>query len=308
MKNTRKNTRRKANTAVANKTVAKTVPRKKTAKPKAKSKAKPKPKSKPKPKTKPKSKAKTQVKKTRVKKAQGKTTRTKATRKKATSRQKPISPLQASVQLSVQSPSQRPRARLLTRPPAAPSELFVRWYRQAQSRELSDPNAMTLATLEPNGSLSARIVLLKDAQGDIYTFYTNTRSRKGQALAHEPRVALLFHWKSLRRQIRLEGKVRSVSEATADAYFATRPRGAQIGAWASQQSRVQADGRRGLEQRTARLEKRFAGKPVPRPPHWSGYGLHATRMEFWNEGQFRLHERVEYRKQRGVWRWQRLDP
>ena len=236
-------------------------------------------------------------------KARAKTgaTRTKAARTKATRTKK------SSAKQTVL-PARNVYPRLLARPPATPSDLFSRWFREAQGSEISDANAMTLATVEANGTIAARIVLLKDAQDDLYTFYTNSQSRKGRALAHEPRAALLFHWKSLRRQVRLEGKVRAVSAATADAYFATRPRGAQIGAWASQQSRVQANGRRGLEQRTAAIEKRFAGKPVPRPPYWSGYGLHATRIEFWNEGQFRLHERVEYRKVGGVWRWRRLDP
>ena len=206
------------------------------------------------------------------------------------------------------SPSQRARPLLLAHPPANPALLFARWYAEAQAKEISDPNAMTLATAEPRGGVSARIVLLKDAEGDLYTFYTNSESRKGQALAQEARVALLFHWKSLRRQVRIEGRARLVSAATADAYFATRPRGAQIGAWASQQSRPQTKGRRGLEQRTLQMEKRFAGLEVPRPPHWTGYVVRATRLEFWNEGQYRLHERVEYRKGRGQWRWQRLDP
>ena len=199
--------------------------------------------------------------------------------------------------------------RRLERPPADPMTLFARWFADARKNEPSDPNAMTLASATPAGQPSARIVLLKDwnTSGE-FRFYTNAQSRKGRELQKNTGAALLFHWKSLRRQIRVEGRAKLLSPQDADAYFATRPRGAQTGAWASAQSRPLAGGLETLRRRVAETEARFAGGEVPRPPHWRGYSLRARRIEFWNEGAHRLHERVEYRRSAGGWRWTRLYP
>ncbi|MGR4000872.1 MAG: pyridoxamine 5'-phosphate oxidase [Alphaproteobacteria bacterium] len=199
--------------------------------------------------------------------------------------------------------------RRLARPPGDPLVLFGRWFSEAIGSELSDANAMTLASASRIGRPSARIVLLKDWSGDgLFCFYTNTGSRKGRELRENGHAALLFHWKSLRCQVRIEGSVRPVGEGDADLYFATRPRGAQTGAWASRQSRPLAGGLEVLRRRVSGVEDRFAGMEIPRPPHWSGYVLRARGIEFWSEGSHRLHERVLYRRVRGGWKWVRLFP
>jgi len=166
----------------------------------------------------------------------------------------------------------------------------------------SEPTAMTLATQDADGRLAARIVLLKafDARG--FVFYTNTLSRKGRALAAHPQAALLFHWKTLRDQVqvRIEGRIEAVDAAEADAYFASRPRESQLGAWASLQSEALPD-RETFEARFAEAEARFAGVPVPRPPHWSGYRVVPDAFEFWYGVRFRLHERQVYRYADGRW-------
>lgn len=171
-----------------------------------------------------------------------------------------------------------------------PDMLFDEWLDAAKAGELNDPTAMTLATVSADGQPSARMVLLKGHDARGFVFYTNQQSRKGGELAEAPLAALLFHWKSLRRQVRVEGPVSHVSEAEADAYFASRARESQLGAWASDQSRP-LDARETFEARYKAMEARFAGGDVPRPPHWGGYRVRPERIEFWQDRDFRLHER-----------------
>jgi len=188
-----------------------------------------------------------------------------------------------------------------------PFDLFAEWFAAAQAGELNDPEAMSLATIEKDGSPAVRIVLLKGFDRRGFAFYTNFQSNKGRQLAADPRAALCFHWKSLRRQIRVQGSVTQVSDEDADAYFASRARVSRIGAWASDQSRP-LDARATLEARVAELDKRYPGEDVPRPPHWSGFRLAPRRFEFWQDGKFRLHNRIEYRPDGSGWAGTRLYP
>lgn len=174
-----------------------------------------------------------------------------------------------------------------------PFEIFNSWLDKASRSEINNPNAMTLATCGNDGRPSARMVLLKDVSADGFTFYTNLDSPKSHQLAENPFAALLFHWKTLNRQIRIEGSVEQVSDEDADAYFATRPRASQLGAWASHQSRS-LDGWGELEKRIALYTAKFHVGPVPRPDFWSGFRLHPQRFEFWEEGNFRLHKRFVF--------------
>jgi pyridoxamine 5'-phosphate oxidase len=176
-----------------------------------------------------------------------------------------------------------------------PLTIFGEWYEEAGKSEPNDPSAMSLATVGPDGMPAVRMVLLKDFGASGFVFYTNHDSRKGQHLLAYPKAALLFHWKSLRRQVRLEGPVTPTTAAEADAYFATRDRGSQIGAWASEQSRP-LEGRFALEKRVAEFTARHLVGKVPRPPHWSGFRLQPLLIEFWRDGAFRLHDRLEYRR------------
>jgi pyridoxamine 5'-phosphate oxidase len=172
-----------------------------------------------------------------------------------------------------------------------------------------EPTAMTLATSDTGGRVAARTVLLKAHDERGFVFYTNTRSRKGRELGTNPQAALLFHWKTLRNQVqvRIEGRAEPVSGAEADAYFASRPRASQIGAWASDQSETLPQ-REDFETRIAQFEQRFEGQPVPRPPHWSGYRVVPDRIEFWYGAEFRLHERYCYELLEGTWRKRMLYP
>ena len=189
---------------------------------------------------------------------------------------------------------------------------FEDWMAQAAEREPNDPNAMTLATATPEGVPAARILLLKAVDGPEasprgFVFYTNTESRKGIELAANPRAALLFHWKSLGRQIRIEGAVQPVADDEADAYFATRPRQSRIGAWASDQSRP-LGARTDLEERVTRIEAKYPGERIPRPPHWSGYRLVPEYFEFWQDMPFRLHDRTTYTAYGRGWATGKLFP
>jgi len=173
---------------------------------------------------------------------------------------------------------------------------------EARASGDTEPTAMTLATADADGRVSARIVLLKGVDADGFRFFTNYESLKGAQLAAHPQVALCFHWKLLREQIqvRVEGAVSQVSAAESDAYFASRARGSQIGAWASLQSQALPD-RDMFERRVAEFEKRFEGADVPRPPHWGGYLVKPDRIEFWYGAKYRLHERATYVREGGSW-------
>lgn len=174
-----------------------------------------------------------------------------------------------------------------------PFALFDDWYAEARKTEVNDSNAMALATADADGHPSVRMVLLKGHGPEGFIFYTNFEGRKADDLLVNPNAALLFHWKSLRRQIRIEGAVGRVDDQTADAYFATRSRDSQLGAWASDQSRP-LDSRATFMNRYADMNAKFEGRQVPRPPHWSGFRLVPRRIEFWQDREHRLHERWLY--------------
>jgi pyridoxamine 5'-phosphate oxidase len=188
-----------------------------------------------------------------------------------------------------------------------PFVLFETWFREALKSEPNDANAMTLSTVDAEGMPDSRMVLLKGADAAGFTFFTNTQSAKGAELAATPKAALLFHWKSLRRQVRIRGHVAPVTASEADAYFATRARPAQIGAWASDQSRPLPD-RFALEKRVAEIGLKFGLGKVTRPPHWSGYRVTPDTLEFWRDRPFRLHERLVFARENETWTTRRLFP
>jgi pyridoxamine 5'-phosphate oxidase len=181
-----------------------------------------------------------------------------------------------------------------------PFPLFAEWLAEATASEPNDPTAMALATVDEAGMPNVRMVLLKDFGPSGFVFYTNLESRKGRELTKNPKAALGFHWKSLRRQVRIRGPVEAVTLGEADAYFASRPRMARIGAWASKQSEP-LDGRFELEKAVALYTARYAVGEVPRPPYWSGFRVVPEEIEFWRDGAFRLHERVRFTREPGDW-------
>ena len=188
-----------------------------------------------------------------------------------------------------------------------PLGLFIEWLADARAHEVNDSNAMGLSTIDGDGMPDSRMVLLKDVDQRGLTFYSNEQSAKGQQLAGHPSAALLFHWKSLRRQVRVRGIVEPVTCEEADAYFASRARESRIGAWASEQSRP-LDSRSTLEAAVAREETRFAGHDVPRPENWTGWRVVPSRIEFWRDRPFRLHDRLRFDRQEAVWTRTRLYP
>ncbi len=190
---------------------------------------------------------------------------------------------------------------------AEPFRLFSEWLVDATTSEPNDPNAMALATVDAEGLPNVRMVLLKGLDEGGFVFFTNFESDKGRELLANPKAALCFHWKSLRRQIRVRGPISPVSGAEADAYFATRARGSRIGAWASKQSRP-LESRFALEKAVAAYGARYAIGEVPRPDYWSGFRLTPVAIEFWKDGQFRLHDRVRFTRTGEGWERARLYP
>ena len=188
-----------------------------------------------------------------------------------------------------------------------PLPVFEAWLKEAEGSEINDPNAMQLATVDASGLPNLRTVLLKGFDTRGFVFYTNHGSAKGRELLVARKAALLFHWKSLRRQVRVRGRVEEVSGAESDAYYASRPRGSRIGAWASEQSRP-LDTRATLEARVRALEAEYEGRDIPRPPHWGGFRVVPEQVELWADGEFRLHDRFLFTRNGAGWRRVRLNP
>jgi pyridoxamine 5'-phosphate oxidase len=189
-----------------------------------------------------------------------------------------------------------------------PFEQFSQWFEEAQAKSgLPNPNAMTLCTLGAEGWPEGRLVLLKSHDPDGFVFYTNLESDKGRALLHSPRCELVFHWDSLGRQLRIRGEAGALEPKEADAYFASRARESQIGAWASRQSREVAS-REAMDQAYAEIQKKYEGKEIPRPPHWSGFRVRPERFEFWQAAANRFHDRFRYFLEGNSWRLSRIQP
>ena len=188
-----------------------------------------------------------------------------------------------------------------------PYSLFGTWLKDAEASEPNDPNALALATVDADGMPNVRMVLLKSFDSDGFVFFTNYESRKGQELLGQKKAALVFHWKSLRRQVRVRGHVETVSDTEADAYFETRARGSRIGAWASKQSRP-LESRFALEKAVAEYTVKFGIGHIPRPAHWSGFRLKPVSIEFWADRPFRLHDRVEFTRAGEGWERVRMYP
>jgi pyridoxamine 5'-phosphate oxidase len=188
-----------------------------------------------------------------------------------------------------------------------PIAVFAAWLREAEEAGVEVPETMTLATADSEGAPSARMVLLKGVDPDGFVFYSGYVSRKADELERNPRAALVFYWRPLGQQVRVEGRVERVSEAESAAYFATRPRGSQVAAWASQQSEPLA-GREELDRRYAELEQEYEGRAVPLPPHWGGFRLRPDVIEFWQHRDNRLHDRIRYTRAREGWRSELLSP
>jgi len=188
-----------------------------------------------------------------------------------------------------------------------PFRLFAEWLEDATRSEVNDPNALALATVDPDGLPDVRMVLLKGLDNGGFVFYTNFESAKGREILSSMKAAMCFHWKSLRRQVRIRGPVEVVSDAEADAYYATRPRGSRIGAWASKQSRP-LESRFALEKAVAEYTMKYGIGDIPRPKHWSGFRLVPQQIEFWHDRPFRLHDRVVFTREGDGWGKTRLYP
>ncbi len=191
-----------------------------------------------------------------------------------------------------------------------PFALFARWFALAETNEINDPSAMAVASVDPDGLPNVRMLLMKGHDADGFVFFTNFESTKGREFLANPKAAVNFHWKSLRRQVRARGPLEQVSRVEADNYFHSRPRQSQIGAWGSDQSRP-IDSREALIARVSTFEAKFGDGPIPRPPHWSGFRLRPTQIEFWQDGAFRLHDRFEFTRpdpNSAVWTRVRLSP
>lgn len=186
-----------------------------------------------------------------------------------------------------------------------PFELFDLWLKEAEKSEINDPNALSLASVDSDGMPDVRMVLLKDFDTAGFVFYTNFESAKGKEILHSRKAAMGFHWKSLRRQVRIRGNVEIVSDEEADAYYATRPRGSRIGAWASKQSRP-LESKYALEKEVAKFTAKFGVSAIPRPTHWSGFRVVPVAIEFWKDGAFRLHDRILFTRNDAGQSWEKI--